>query len=129
MRAACFRQGSERAGSPNENFTKIDNSLLRSLCILKPNQAKVMLYFIRFTMGFHRAGCTCSCETIGSWCGISRANAQRAVKELEKLSLLRIVSSKPRLKVAIDPQALTAAVIQMRGAFLASHLSEENPCE
>ena len=129
MRAACFRQGSESAEALKENYTQIDNTLLRSLCILKPNQAKVMLFFIRFTMGFHRAGFICSCGDISGWCGISRANAQKVVKDLEKLSLLRVVSNKPKLSVIIDPQALTASIIRLRGEYLAKQLSDEKTCE
>ena len=129
MRSPCFRMGSEESGNCKDNFTKIDNSLLRSLCLLKPNQAKVMLYFLRYTLGYHRAGCSTSCKTIGRWCRISRPNVQKAVQELEKLSLLRVVSNRPNLSVIVDPQSLTAAIIRLRGAYLAKHLSEDNSCE
>ena len=68
-------------------YTQIDNLLLRCLCFLKYNQIRVMLFFIRYTAGFHTCRCRTTYKRIAKWCRMTKACAVRAVSELESLEL------------------------------------------
>ncbi len=106
-------------------YTKVNNTLLRTLCILKPNEAKVMLFLVRYTAGFHKTKCRASYAVIARWCSIDKSCAVKAVKALQEKDLLSIEEEHPRLVLQLDMKKTGLALLNLRAEHFIAALEAE----
>ncbi|MBR4749878.1 MAG: replication protein [Abditibacteriota bacterium] len=112
-------------------YTQVNNTLLRTLCILKPNEAKVMLFLVRYTAGFHKTKCKASYGVIARWCSIDKSCAVKAVRALQEKGLLSVSEERPRLILQLDMKKVCLALLNLRAEHFIAGLEgvpEEPEC-
>ena len=70
------------------NYVQVPHEVFRHLKVLTGNEVKVLLSICRKTFGYHKLTDDISYSQIEEMCGVSRANASRAVKRLCELDLV-----------------------------------------
>jgi len=93
------------------NYVQVPHEVFRHLKILTGNEVKVLLSICRKTFGYHKLTDDISYSQIEEMCGVSRANASRAVKRLCELDLVE-KSTKKGKTTRYDMKVMCAKTTQ-----------------